>query len=118
MEVRTRRWRLLLRSTNDTQGIGITSLDGVKGEGVHVLPVIGDTGEAMPSEDNLAAGRYALGRTVYAYFNRDATNGVDPAVKAFLEYVLSQRGQALVRGNGYLPLSRVKAEQSAKAVSR
>ena len=103
---------------NDTQGIGIASLDGVKAEGVRVLPVIGDTGEAMPSEDNLGAGRYALGRTVYAYFNRDAKNGMDPAVKAFLEYVLSQQGQALVRGNGYLPLSRVKAEQSAKAVSR
>ncbi len=103
---------------NDSQGIGIASMDGVKGEGVRVLPVIGDTGEAMPNEDNLGTGRYALGRTVYAYFNRDAKNGMDPAVKAFLEYVLSQQGQALVRRNGYLPLTRVNAEQSAKAVSR
>ena len=103
---------------SDADGIGIASMDGVRGEGVRVLPVIGETGEAMPSEDSLAAGRYALGRMVYAYFNRDAKSGMEPVVKAFLEYVLSQQGQDLVRGSGYLPLARGNAEQSAEAVRR
>lgn len=102
----------------DADGIGITSMDGVKGAGVHLLAVRGEDGEAMPSEDSLAAGQYALRRTVYAYFNRDAKNGVDPALKAFLEYVLSEQGQALVQRNGYLPLSRATAELGAEAVRR
>ena len=102
----------------DADGIGIASMDGVRGEGVRVLAVSGENGEAMPSEESLTAGKYALGRTVYAYFNRDAKNGVDPAVKAFLEYVLSEPGQAVVRGNGYLPLTRATAEKSAEVVRR
>ena len=102
----------------DADGIGITSMDGVKGAGVHVLAVRGEDGEAMPSEDSLAAGQYALRRTVYAYFNRDAKNGVDPVLKAFLEYVLSEQGQSIVQRNGYLPLSRATAEQGGEAVRR
>jgi phosphate transport system substrate-binding protein len=102
----------------DPDGIGIVSMDGVN-TGVRVLAVGEAAGDAVaPDEATLRAGRYPLQRTVYAYFNRDRKSGLEPAVKAFLEYVLSQQGQAVVKGNGYLPLAPGKAEQSLEEVRR
>ena len=103
----------------DADGIGITSMDGMKGSGAKVLTVVEHAGEGvMPSEESLTAGTYPLRRTVYAYFNRDANGAMQPAVKAFLEFVLSEQGQALVRANGYLPQTAADAGQSREVVRR
>ena len=103
----------------DAEGIGITSMDGVRDAAVRVLPVADDAdAAATPEEASLAAGTYPLRRTVYAYFNRDAAKAMNPTVQAFLQYVLSLQGQALIRANGYLPLSEASAHQGAEAVAR
>jgi phosphate transport system substrate-binding protein len=110
--------RIAAAVTTDPDGIGITSVDGVNA-GVRVLAVGESASDASaPSEEVLAAGRYPLQRTVYAYFNRDIKSGMEPAVKAFVEYVLSEQGQAVVKGNGYLPLAPGEAEQSLEEVQR
>jgi phosphate transport system substrate-binding protein len=110
--------RIVAAVAADPDGIGITSMDGVSGS-VRVLAVGEDTSDAAaPSDDALATGTYPLRRTVYAYFNRDAKSGMKPVVKAFLEYVLSEPGQALVRANGYLPLPTEDVAKSAEAVRR
>jgi phosphate transport system substrate-binding protein len=102
----------------DPDGIGITSVDGVKA-GVRVLAVGEAAADAAaPSDEVLMAGRYPLQRTVYAYFNRDGKSGMAPAVKAFLEYVLSEQGQVIVKRNGYLPLTLREAQQSVTEVRR
>lgn len=103
----------------DSDAIGITSMDGVANSNVRLLPLLEQLGDAAaPTEASLAAGTYPLRRTLYAYFNRDAEKKMDPAVQAFLEYVLSVPGQALVRANGYLPLTAASAQQGAEAVGR
>ena len=55
-----------------------------------------------PSAENAKAGRYPLSRELYMY-----TAG-EPAgdAKSFIDYMLSQDGQRIVEGEGFIPVSR------------
>jgi phosphate transport system substrate-binding protein len=70
------------------------------------------------NEESVASRRYPLARPVYAYFNRGPEEAADPVLAEFLEYVLSEAGQAVVRQDGhYLPLNPAQAaaqQQSLK----
>jgi len=70
----------------------------------------------LPSADTITAGTYPLARTVYLYLNRKPKTPVPAKVAAFLEYIVSPEGQAIVtRTGGYLPLPpelAVKAKES------
>jgi phosphate transport system substrate-binding protein len=59
---------------------------------------------------------YPITNEVYFYFNAKAAPSVDPLVKEFMRYILSQEGQAEVQRDGkYLPLTaEVVREQLAK----
>ena len=103
----------------DPDAIGITSMDGIGSAAVRVLPVLEGLGDAAaPTEATLSAATYPLRRTVYAYFNRDADKKMNGVVKAFLDYVLSEQGQAVVKANGYLPLTPASGHESAEVVAR
>jgi phosphate transport system substrate-binding protein len=104
----------------DEDAIGITTLDGVRGHsGVRVVPIREGSGEAvLPTEQSLADGTYPLRRTIYAYFNRPTGGEMQPAVRAFLAYVLSAQGQSLARASGYLPLTTAGAHESSEVVQR
>jgi ABC-type phosphate transport system substrate-binding protein len=43
---------------------------------------------------------------------------MQPTLRAFLMFLLSEPGQALTRANGYLPLTTTAAHESAEAVQR
>jgi phosphate transport system substrate-binding protein len=104
----------------DEDGIGITTMDGVRNTpGVRVVPIREGLGDAVsPTEQSLANGTYPLRRTLYAYFNVAVSGQKQPALRAFLMFVLSERGQALARANGYLPLSPTAAAESTEVVQR
>lgn len=53
-----------------------------------------------PTEEAIMTGHYPLSRYLYLYAHADAT----PAARAFLAFVLSEDGQALVRGAGGIPI--------------
>jgi len=64
------------------------------------------------TRENVRNGTYPLARSIYIYLPPDAPNGdllqprIDPKVKEFLRYVLSQQGQQdIVRDGGFLPLT-------------
>ena len=60
----------------------------------------------LATEEAITAGMYPLARTVYIYVNRKPGSPVSPKVAAFLEYIVSPEGQAIVaHTGGYLPLS-------------
>jgi len=60
----------------------------------------------LPTRENVRARVYPLTRHTYAFVNQRPGAPVDPAVKAFLDYILSDEGQAdVARDQGYLPLS-------------
>jgi len=104
----------------DEDGVGITTMDDVRNTlGVRVVPIREGLGDAVsPTEQSLTNGTYPLRRTLYAYFNVAVSGQKQPALRAFLMFVLSERGQALARANGYLPLSPTAATESTEVVQR
>jgi phosphate transport system substrate-binding protein len=100
----------------DPGGIGISSLGG-GGAGVKILALAGDDGGkgVAPTRQSLTDRSYPLTRTIGAYLNRSPGRPVDPAVRAFLEYVLGEAGQADVAGDGgFLPLPPGVAREQGK----
>jgi phosphate transport system substrate-binding protein len=58
---------------------------------------------------------YPLAREQYWYVNRPPGQPLDPKVKEFLKYTLSQEGQALVQQDGrFLPLTAEIAREQLK----
>lgn len=79
--------------------IGYASI-GLVNHSVRVLPVAQGNRYYMPQEAD-----YPLTRSLYVYFNADASKGLDPIECAFMRYVLSPKGQGLLSRHGLLPLS-------------
>jgi phosphate transport system substrate-binding protein len=99
----------------DPNAIGITSLDGVP-PAIKVLAVQDEEGHAVqPTQESLREGLYALERHVYAYFNKDKKEQF-ATVQKFLHFCLSEEGQAMAQGAGFLPLSANAAHESLEAV--
>ncbi|HEY6925394.1 MAG TPA: phosphate ABC transporter substrate-binding protein [Steroidobacteraceae bacterium] len=73
---------------------------------VFALAVRTDTGEEIaPTAANIANQKYPLSRPLFLL-----TNGEPRAeAKVFIDFILGQRGQALVRKNGYLSLDQLQA---------
>jgi phosphate transport system substrate-binding protein len=66
-----------------------------------------------PSYENVALAAYPLTRLIYFNFNRAPGKALDPALAAFLHFILSREGQQLVLDQAvYLPL---RAGQVAQA---
>jgi len=102
-------------AAKDKAGIGYGGIG--YGSGVKILPVdLGDGSEPVaPSEENVLSGRYPLARPLYFYLNpRRAT----AAAGAFVSWVLSEEGQALVSGAGYYPMPAEKAAETRAAVEK
>jgi len=60
-----------------------------------------DNGPSVePSEDTVRAGAYSISRPLYFYMDETASEGA----KAFVEFCLSERGQAIVREAGFVPV--------------
>jgi phosphate transport system substrate-binding protein len=76
-----------------------------------------DATPVLPSAGTITAGTYPLARTVYIYANRRPKSPVPANVAAFLAYIVSPEGQAIVaRAGGYLPLSPEFAAQAREAL--
>jgi len=91
--------------TEDMYGIGYSGI-GYKTSGVKTL-ALSKTGDTFISTDadNVYSGKYPLARFLYIYVNQPPNRPVDPLVKEFLNFVLSQQGQGVVVKDGYLPLT-------------
>ncbi len=96
----------------DTAGIGSSGI-GYKTSGVKALALAKKDGEAYvsPDAENVYTGKYPLARFLYIYVNKAPDKPLDPLVKQFLLYVLSQQGQTVVVKDGYLPLLPKMLEQ-------
>jgi phosphate transport system substrate-binding protein len=96
----------------DTAGIGYSGI-GYKTSGVKSLALAKKDGEPYVSTDaeNVYAGKYPLARFLYVYVNKAPNKPLDPLIKQFLLYVLSQQGQTVVVKDGYLPLLPKMIEQ-------
>jgi len=80
---------------NDPQGIGYISL-GVADPSVKLLAIDG----VFPWEDNVKSEKYEIARGLYMNTRGEPS----PLAKAFISYMLSPEGQALVKEHGFLPV--------------
>jgi phosphate transport system substrate-binding protein len=80
----------------NANGVGYVGLAYVKAEGIKVVPIDGE----MPSVESVQKKTYPYARPTFFY-----TNG-EPAglVKAFVEFTLSEGGQKIVAGAGFVPI--------------
>ena len=105
---------------NDPYGIAIVGFfDGAKVAGVKILPLAGKPGApmALPSYEDIHAGRYPLASHLRIYVDRAPGKPLDPLVKDYLRLALSSEGQAIIAAGkdneqGFVPLDAeaVKAE--------
>jgi len=91
--------------SNDRAGIGYSGM-GYRTAGVRILPLapLGSTTAVEATVENVYAGTYPLSRYLYIYVNKAPGRPLDPLVKQFLLYVLSQEGQEVVVKDGFIPL--------------
>ena len=101
---------------NDPNGIAFCGY-GHKTAGVKALALAAQEGAPYVelTKANVANRTYPLTRTVYIYINREPGKPVDPKIKEFFRYVLSNQGQAdVTRQTIYLPLTAPMANEQLK----
>jgi len=75
------------------------------GKTVFALNIKDESGELIPpTNENIATKKYPLSRPLFLLTNGEPVN----EAKTFVDFVLSDRGQALVKKHGYLPLAELK----------
>lgn len=95
----------------DRFGIAISSqIHGQSGVQAVSLAVTAHDSFISPTRQTVQRRTYPLARSVSAFVNRSTTLPLEPRLAAFLRYVLSAEGQALVGSDGgYLPLTQALA---------
>jgi len=101
--------------SNDRYAIGYSGM-GYKTAGVRLVPIsaVGSTTPYEATADNVYAGTYPLSRYLYIYVNRAPGQPLDPLVKEFLLFVLSEEGQEVVVKDGFVPLAKEIVEVELK----
>jgi phosphate transport system substrate-binding protein len=101
--------------TEDVNGIGYSGI-GYRTSGVKTLSLATDDGTYHGTDpETVLSGAYPLSRHLFLYINKPPAAELDPLVREFVSFVLSQAGQQVVVRDGYLPLSTsVAAEERAK----
>ena len=96
--------------TRDEGGIGYGGI--AYAEGIKALKLQGEEGEPVePTMENATSGRYPLSRYLHVYSSGEPTG----VAQRYLEYVLSEEGQAIIEGVGYYPLPREGAQAAEPA---
>jgi len=101
--------------TEDKFGIGYSGV-GYKTSGVQAVPVAAKPGQCVEdSPENILSGKYPISRFLYVYVNKAPNKPLDPLVREYLKYVLSQQGQQTVVKDGFIPLpNKIVQEELAK----
>lgn len=98
----------------DTTGIGYVALGYIQGTGGIKAVALADT-DAGPfvtplDYDKVKAGEYVLTRPLYQYLNGKP----DGALKQFIEFELSARGQQIMEEEGFLPVTPAFMQENQK----
>jgi phosphate transport system substrate-binding protein len=101
--------------TEDKFAVGYSGI-GYKTSGVRAVPVGAKPGQCVDdSPENVISGKYPLARFLYVYVNKAPNKPLDPMVREYLKYVLSQQGQQTVVKDGFIPLpAKIVQEELAK----
>jgi phosphate transport system substrate-binding protein len=91
---------------SNREAIGYAGIGYINGL-VKPLAIARNDGDAgvVPDRASVTDGRYPLARELYFYINRPPRRALAELPTAFIEYALSDEGQALVRQEGLVPLA-------------
>ena len=98
--------------TEDKFGVGYSGI-GYRTSGVRPLKLAAKKGGQYFGTDaaDVYAGKYPLSRYLYIYVNKAPNKPLDPLVREFVKFILSQEGQQIVVKDGFLPLKASVASQ-------
>lgn len=101
--------------TEDRYGIGYSGI-GYITSGVKAVPLANKEGEPAyaANMENVLNGKYPLSRFLYVYINKAPNKPLDPLVKEFCKFILSQEGQQVVVKDGYMPIPANVAQEELK----
>jgi phosphate transport system substrate-binding protein len=102
--------------TADQFGIGYSGI-GYRTSGVRPLKLAAKPGGTFYGVDpqDVYSGNYPLSRFLYIYINKAPNKPLDPLVREYVKYILSQEGQQVVVKDGYLPIApKIAQEELAK----
>ena len=102
--------------TADQFGIGYSGI-GYRTSGVRPLKLAAKPGGTFYGVDpeDVYSGNYPLSRFLYIYINKAPNKPLDPLVREYVKYILSQEGQQVVVKDGYLPIApKIVQEELAK----
>ncbi len=102
--------------TEDRFAIGYSGI-GYVTSGVRAVPLAAKAGEQFfdATLDNVVHGKYPLARFLFLYINKAPNKPLDPLVREFCKFILSQEGQQVVIKDGYLPIpAKVALEELKK----
>lgn len=102
--------------TADQFGIGYSGI-GYRTSGVKPLKLAAKAGGTYYGVDpeDVYSGHYPLSRFLYIYINKAPNKPLDPLVREYVKYILSQEGQQVVVKDGYLPIApKIAQEELAK----
>ncbi|PKB19025.1 phosphate transport system substrate-binding protein [Novosphingobium kunmingense] len=77
---------------------------GIEGLKPLAIAARGTTNFVMPSEQSFRDRTYPMVRNIYIYFDRKPGGPLEPKLREFLRFALSDEGQKLLADAGYLPL--------------
>jgi len=103
--------------TEDKYAIGYSGI-GYITSGVRAVPLAEkEGGKAYATTlENVVSGKYPLARFLFLYINKAPDKPLDPLVKEFCKFILSQEGQQVVIKDGYLPLPASAAAEELKKI--
>jgi phosphate transport system substrate-binding protein len=92
--------------TEDRYGIGYSGI-GYRTSGVKPLRIAAKKGAPYYGTEaaEVYSGNYPLSRFLYVYVNKAPNKPLDPMVREYLKFILSQEGQQTVVKDGFLPLT-------------
>jgi len=104
---------------SDPSGICMANLVEVFAS-LKAVPVVPPGADAAiePTPDTVSSGAYPYARFLYVYVNKDPKEGLEPTLKGFLAFALSEEGQQLVKAAGQAPLGRDSLALNLKKVGR
>jgi phosphate transport system substrate-binding protein len=112
---------VILEVGSDERGIGYAAMGFAhRSKKVRVVPLARKNGERFitPTNDTMLNGEYPLLRELYIYAIPEADGKLKPALKHFLEFVLSRDGQELTKEEGFFPLPAKHSEQVLGSLER
>ncbi len=122
------KWNPALQEANEAEGLAALASDPAaiayapmaagRSSDVKALPLAASGTDFVALTAQSAADRsYPLARAVHIAFDRAPGKPVDPRVREFLRYVLSDEGQAAVARDGaYVPLQAASAQRQLKGL--